>query len=123
MESSCEWNSTKTNVNNKNDIQLVTNALHNAFEFENPYASYTTWQNSANSVYICASLFETIFQVEALMLAVRFHGPFPTLYDNQINYIFMYLRHDATWGLRAKAPPPTFSEIKLFRPSFILFLK
>ena len=49
MESSYECSSTKTNVNNNNNVQLVTNPLHNAFEFENPYASYTTWQNSANS--------------------------------------------------------------------------
>ena len=47
MESSYEWSSTKTNVKNKNNIQFVTNALQNVFEFENPYASYTTWQNSA----------------------------------------------------------------------------
>ena len=33
------------------------------------------------------------------MLAVRFHWLFSTLYDNQINYIFMYLRHDASGGL------------------------
>ena len=76
MESNYEWSSTKTNVNNNNDIQLITNALHNSFEFENPYASYTTWQNSANSGRVCKSLCETIFQVEASMLAVRFHWPF-----------------------------------------------
>ena len=61
MESSESGAQLKTNVNNNNDIQLVTNALHNAFEFENPYASYTTWQNPANSGRVCASLCETKF--------------------------------------------------------------
>ena len=79
MESSYEWSSTKTNVNNNNNnnnIQLVTNALHNVFEFENPYASFKTWQNSANSARVCASLCETIFQVEASMLVLGFIGRF-----------------------------------------------
>ena len=57
------------------------------------------------------------------MLAVRFHGPFPTLYDNQINHIFMYLRHDAIWGLRAKAPPPHFFRDKTFSTLFYLIFK
>ena len=48
------------------------------------------------------------------MLAVRFHWPFSTLYDNQINYIFMYLWHDALVGREAKAPSPNFSEIQIF---------
>ena len=43
------------------------------------------------------------------MLAVRSHWPFATLYDNQINYVIRYLRHDAT-----------FSEI-LFDPLFSYF--
>ena len=80
----------KSNLNNKNDIQLNTNALHNVFEYENPYASYTAWQNSANSARVCTSLCETKFQVNASVLAASFHWPSSTLY-NQTNYIFIYL--------------------------------
>ena len=65
MESSCEWSSTLIsfiNVNDKNNIQLVTNALQNAFEFENPYASYTAWQSSANSARVAHPILKRCFK-------------------------------------------------------------
>ena len=80
----------KSKFNNKNNIQLNTNALHNVFEYEKTYASYTAWQNSANSARVSTSLCETKFQVNASLLAVRFHWTSSTLY-NQTNFIFIYL--------------------------------
>ena len=44
------------------------------------------------------------------MLAVRFHCPFSTLYDNQINLPLCISGAMPLEGLK----PPTFSEIKIF---------
>ena len=56
------------------------------------------------------------------MLAVRFHWPFSTFYDNQINYNFLYPRHDATWGLGGLKTPHFFRD-KNFLTLFLIFEK
>lgn len=94
----------KTNFNNQYNVQIVTNGIGNAFEFENTLraifekienASDAMWQNSINpstssDILYWGSLCGNMSQIDAFVPAVCFTWRFPTLNHHQVD-IYVYL--------------------------------